>query len=300
MPTKKQHYIPRMLLKRFTTFHVPMRKPLIYQYDKNKDIERLVDIYDICRKKNLYEIKNESGIISHKEINLIENGFSCLESVWNKIIDKIEQNKTINQNDRCRLGVLLVLQLIRVPEVMKFTSRWIYDTSMNIGKPVTQNEADRYMKLASFVWGDVEPESNWILNVLLNNILANKNIIIYRSEYDFILNGERPVLCLKLFDTNDINNCKWFLPITKNHCIGLVDEKGLPDEETQLYVDINKDFTYFINERIFRNNGRFIYGRNPNLSRFNKQTVIEKKDEELYYEKLYHYIIQSKILKKYK
>lgn len=185
-----------MLLKRFTTFHVPMRKPLIYQYDKNKDIERLVDIYDICRKKNLYEIKNESGIISHKEINLIENGFSRLESVWNKIIDKIEQNKTINQNDRCRLGVLLVLQLIRVPEVMKFTSRWIYDTSMNIGKPVTQNEADRYMKLASFVWGDVEPESNWILNVLLNNILANKNIIIYRSEYDFILNGERPVLLI--------------------------------------------------------------------------------------------------------
>lgn len=108
MPTKKQHYIPRMLLKRFTTFHVPMRKPLIYQYDKNKDIERLVDIYDICRKKNLYEIKNESGIISHKEINLIENGFSRLESVWNKIIDKIEQNKTINQNDRCRLGVLLI------------------------------------------------------------------------------------------------------------------------------------------------------------------------------------------------
>ena len=119
----------------------------------------MVDIYDVCRKKNLYEIKNESGIISHKEINLIENGFSRLEFVWNKIIDKIEQNKTINQNDRCRLGVLLVLQLIRVPEVMKFTSRWIYDTSMNIGKPVTQNEADRYIEVGFFRCGEMLNQS---------------------------------------------------------------------------------------------------------------------------------------------
>ena len=55
MPTKKQHYIPRMLLKRFTTFRIPMKKPLIYQYDKEKGIERLVDIYDICRKSELLQ-----------------------------------------------------------------------------------------------------------------------------------------------------------------------------------------------------------------------------------------------------
>lgn len=254
MPTKKQHYIPRMLLKRFTTFHIPMRKPLIYQYDKEKGVERLVDIYDICRKNNLYEIKDESGAISDTEINLIEKGFSRLEFVWDKIIDKIEQGKNINADNRCMLGVLLVLQLMRMPEIMKFTSEWLYKESADIGKTLTRNEADRYMKLASFVWGDVKPETNWILNILLENILVGKNVVIYHSNSDFILNGSRPVLCLKFFETDVVNNCIWLLPIAKNYCIRLADEGTVLDR------NIDKNLTQFINMHNFQNEGRFIYG----------------------------------------
>lgn len=261
MSTKKQHYIPRMLLKRFTTFHIPMRKPLIYQYDKEKSIERSVDVYEICRKNNLYEIKDESGTISDTEINLIENGFSRLEFVWDKIIDKIEQGKNINMDDRCMLGVLLVLQLMRMPEIMKFTSEWLYNESADIGKTLTRNKADRYMKLASFVWGDVKPETNWILNILLENILAGKDVIIYHSDSDFILNGSRPVLCLKFFETDNIGNCIWFLPITKNYCIGLT------DEGTTLYKNVDKNLTHFINMHNFQNEGRFIYGSESILNR---------------------------------
>lgn len=254
MPTKKQHYIPRMLLKRFTTFRIPMRKPLIYQYDKIKNVERFVDIYDICRKDNLYEIKDETGIISDKEINLIENGFSRLESVWNEIIDKIEYRKDITQSDRCMLGVLLVLQLIRMPEMIKLTSEWLSNKSAGIGKPLTQNEADRCMKLASFVWGEIKPETNWILNILFENILVGKEVAIYHSNSTFILNGDRPVLCLDVFETNNIKNCLWFLPIAKNYCIGLT------YDETALYKEIDTNFTHFINMYNFQNDGRFIYG----------------------------------------
>lgn len=39
-------------------------------------------------------------------------------------------------------------------------TEWLYDKSVDVGVPLTQNEADRYMKLASFVWGDVKPETN--------------------------------------------------------------------------------------------------------------------------------------------
>lgn len=263
MPTKKQHYIPRMLLKHFTTFRIPMRKPLIYQYDKDKNIERLVDIYDICRKNNLYEIKDETGRISDKEINLIEKGFSRLEFVWDKIIDKIEQGKDITQDDRCMLGVLLVLQLMRMPEIMKFMSEWLYDKSAHMGKTLTQNEADRYMKLASFVWGNVEPETSWILNILLENILVGKDVVIYHSNSDFILNGSRPVLCLRICETDDIQNCRWFLPITKNYCIGLVNKCSM------LYMDIDKGLTNLINIYNFQNDGRLVYGSKSILNRIN-------------------------------
>lgn len=257
MPTKKQHYIPRMLLKRFTVFRVPMRKPLIYQYDKEKGIERLVDIYDICRKNNLYEIKDEKGRISDKEVNLIENGFSRLESEWNKVIDKIEQEKDINQDDRNVLCALLVLQLVRVPEVMKLTSEWLHEKFADIGKPLTWNEADRYMKLALFVWGDVSPEKNWMLIILLEKILSDKAVVIYHSNSNFILNGSRPVLWLRKSVTDDIDKCTLCLPIAKNYCIGLADKGAV------LRENIGAKETRGINIQNFLNDGRFIYGSEP-------------------------------------
>lgn len=260
MSTKKQHYIPRMLLKRFTVFRVPMRKPLIYQYDKEKGIERLVDIYDICRKNNLYEIKDAKGRISDKERNLIENGFSRLEFTWNKIIDKIEQGKDINQGERDKLVALLVLQLVRMPEVMKFTSNLLYEKSVDAGKPLTRNEADRYMKLALFVWGDVNYEENWMLNILFKKILFSKVVVIYHSNSNFILNGSRPVLWLKKSVTDDIDKCTWYLPIAKNYCIGLAD-KG-----AALYENIGVKETRCINIQNFWNDGRFIYGNEPILN----------------------------------
>lgn len=262
MPTKKQHYIPRMILKRFTTFRIPMRKPLIYQYDKENGIERLVDIRDICRKNNLYEIKDEAGKICDEEINLIENEFSRLEYMWNKIIDKIEQKKYITQDDSCMLGVLLVLQLMRMPEVMKFTSEWLYDKSASIGNPLTKNEADRYMKLASFVWGNISPKKNWMLNLMLEKMLTDKDIAIYHSDYSFILNGESPVICLRLYD---MDNGIFLLPIAENYCIGLVHKR------CALHMNINKDLTHLINVNTFKNDGRFIYGNKFVLDYCSKQ-----------------------------
>lgn len=261
MSTKKQHYIPRMLLKHFTTFCVPMPKPLIYQYDKDKNVERLVDISDICRKNYLYEIRDESGTISDIEMNLIENGFSRLESEWNDIICKIEQEQEISQKDRCMLSVLLVLQLMRMPEFMRVTSEWLYNFSTSNKPPLTRNEADRYMKLASFVWGKVKPEANWILNLLLEKFLGDKEVTIYHSNSEFILNGDRPVLFLNWSMSNDIRNCQLFLPITKNYCIGLVNE-GQP-----LYTELDESWTAFLNAQNFQNDSRFIYGSQSILGR---------------------------------
>lgn len=252
--TKKQHYIPRMLLKHFTTFYIPLKKPLIYQYDKIKCIERLVDINDICCKNYLYEIRDESGVISKNEINLIENAFSCFESAWNKIIDKIIIKENITQEDRCLLGVLLVSQLLRTPEVMKFTSDWLYDTAPYIYKQITRNEADKYMKLSSFIFDKFTPETNFILNILIQNILVNRDIVIFHSDYGFILNEQRPVLCLNLFEDCSIKDCLWLLPITKNHCVAAINGNAVSD------VDINKNLTRFINLRNFQNDGRFVYG----------------------------------------
>lgn len=242
-----------MLLKHFTTFYIPLKKPLIYQYDKIKCIERLVDINDICCKNYLYEIRDESGLIPEKEINLIEDSFSRFELVWNKIIDKIVKKENITQEERCLLGILLILQLLRTPEIMEFTSEWLYNTAPYIYKPITRNEADKYMKLSSFIFDKVT-ETNFILNMLIQNILVNRNIVIYHSDYGFILNEQRPVLYLSLFEDCSIKDCLWLLPITKNHCVAAINGNAVSD------IDISKNFTRFINLRNFQNDGRFVYG----------------------------------------
>lgn len=262
--TKKQHYIPQMILKRFMNTRVPLRKPVIYQYDKEKDIEiQIPKVADICVEKELYEIRNDNGVISEEERNLIEKSFGKLESKWNMIINKIEQKQDISKEDRDMLALLLVLQLIRTPEVMEISREWLSESCLKIGKNVSQNEIDRCAKLASFVWGPVEPKTNWILIELLEGFLVGKDIIIYHTSNDFILNDNRPVLLIKGSEMEEIKNCQLFLPITKNYCISLTNKK------VALYKEINKDETDIINSAIFNNDGKYVYASSSIKTRLN-------------------------------
>lgn len=252
--TKKQHYIPQMMLKRFMNTQVPIRKPIIYQYDKEKDIERQIPkVADICFEKNLYEIRNENDIISDEERNLIEDSFSRLESTWNVIIKKIEEKQDISKEERDMLALLLVLQLIRTPEVMKITKEWLNNACTEINKSLTQNEVDKYSKLASFVWETVKPETNWFLYKTLDVFLTNKNIIIFHTKNDFVVNSNRPVMLLINSKSENIQNCQLLLPIAKNYCIGLTNEKNI------LHEELNEEATKFINGHFFKNDGQYIY-----------------------------------------
>lgn len=251
--TKKQHYIPRMILKNFSfsNSNKNEKKFFVYQLDKNKKIERIVSVLDICYEKNLYEIKDENGQILER--NLIEKGFSCLEESWNKIINKIIAKQRITEDDKNMLGLLLVMQIMRMPEFIDATSTWLYSAVKNTDNSLTKNEADKYTKLASFVWGEVKPETNWMLDIMLREILKDKSITIYHSNSKFILNGDSPVSFLNLDVPNNLSQVQWILPLTEHHCLGLLD-KGNP-----LYIDIDSNMTNFVNHQIFHSGGNWIY-----------------------------------------
>lgn len=100
MSTKRQHYIPRMILRNHTIpFRLPQRKNVIWQYDKIKQIERIVSIDDVCWEKNLYEIKDDSGQILKGTRNEIERNFSIIESAWNRVFLQIINHRGINPDD---------------------------------------------------------------------------------------------------------------------------------------------------------------------------------------------------------
>lgn len=253
--TKKQHYVPRMILKRFScSSSENNKKYFIYQYDKEKDIERRVDIMDVCHKNNLYEIKDEQGNVL--EANLIENSFANLEEKWEQIIRKIEKHQNLKKEDKSMLGLLLVLQLMRTPEIMELTSNWLYATFEESDNPLTKNEADKYMKLATFVWGEIKPETNWMLFLMLRKTLEDKDIVIYYSDSKFILNGDSPVFCLnEMLLPKSISDIYWILPLTEHCCLSLRKEGS----SFPLYQKIDSNMVNLFNEKAFLTNGRFVY-----------------------------------------
>lgn len=268
MPTKKQHYIPRMLLKRFTTFQVPMRKSLIYQYDKEKNIERMIDVYDACRENNLYELRTEFGLIMDEERNLIENWFSVMESIWNKILCKVDQHQKLNPIEQSVLSTLVVFQLMRTPEIIQFMRQWIYNTFNDMGYSFTNKQADRYVKLASFGWGEISPKQKWILDLMFNKLLVGKHIVIYHSDATFILNGNRPVFATGSIESVNVNYCKCYLPVSKHYCLGLVESNN-----NRLYIEAPNWFVECINGHNFLNDGRFIYSSESLINIKNKYYV---------------------------
>lgn len=253
MSTKKQHYISRMILKNYTYFQIPMRKPMIYQYNLYTTEERLVDIRSVCFKKNLYEIKNECGIILDKERNLIENNFSKLEYKWNEVIQKLIIQNTISEKDRVYLYILVALQMLRTPEAIEQNKAFLKD---NI-KGLSEVEIDRYTKIASFICGKADPNQNWMLNFMLKYV-SNKNIVIYVSKIPFIISGIRPVLCLG-FEKDNFENFNLFFPVAPKVCLCLLtyQPKNLQND---LYIDVSNEYVKYLNSQIYQRSDKYIYG----------------------------------------
>lgn len=89
---KKQHYVPKMLLKRFS---IPERKGKCWEYNLYKKEIQEKSIDDVCASNYLYEIRDESGEYFYPEgKNAMENGFSEIEYkldlFWDEILEKLD------------------------------------------------------------------------------------------------------------------------------------------------------------------------------------------------------------------
>lgn len=248
MTTKKQHYIPRMILKNFTYFRIPMRKPLIYYFDKQKNIECLIDIKNVCRKNYLYEFKDENN--NNIYTNLNENYFSRLESKWAEIIKKIKNDDNLNDNDISQLCLLIFYQLVRTPEIIKYGENFMSDHLS-----LKQFQARNY----SLIYSITPKYSEKIIKTFFSKI-PNHYLKIYKTEAKndvFLLNKTRPVLVLK-------DDLSFYFPIDAHYCL------VLKNEDTQMYVSINKETLFFINKETFLNGTQFL-GSSSIKEKFEKE-----------------------------
>lgn len=230
-----------------------MKKPMIYQYDKRSHTERFMDIYDVCRKNNLYEFKNDSGEIIEKYHNFIERMFSIFENNWNPVLNKVEHNEPLSDDDENFLAILMVLQFLRMPDSLSSLREMIQKLCQNENYTINENDLDVYIKASMFMWSDQYSKNNFIINTISSMMLNNKKIIIYKSKKPFIFNGTRPILHMKLYYALED---RWYLPISKHYCLSLVDEEA----NTPLYLPIPDAMTDILNTENIANKGHCIYG----------------------------------------
>lgn len=256
--TKKQHFIPRMILKHYAYFQIPMRKPLIYQFDKRTNISRLVDIYDICYKKNIYEFHNADGTINESSRNFIETIFSDYELIWDRILNQAINHNTISDGDFHFLYTLFTFQILRLPNIQKSFVQSCQAYANHIGKTYSPVEIENWVKQISLPTRIIWNDDNILINTLLTK-LCNKDLSICYSDDVFVLNGDFPVIVYgKSFDCD--------FPVAPHVCLRLRDNYY---HNRCIYISRNE--TRKINNwstNIL--NGRFIYSSVPYNQILNK------------------------------
>lgn len=206
--TKKQHFVPRMILKHHTYFQIPMRKPIIYQYDKEKDICRTVDIYDICRKDNLYEFRNEDGSIKESTRNAIENTLSWYESSWDKIFNKILSHQELTETDFAFLYLLFAVQILRLPDVQKVGVQLYKDFTKDIEHQFTDTDIENWVKYASLPTGAID-DNQTILKGFVERLgkkeltICNNDLWVYFQEVIGWAKRMFPNMSKKLIECQD-------------------------------------------------------------------------------------------------
>lgn len=259
--TKKQHYIPQMILKQhyadLKDIQIPERYPYLWQYDKiNKSERKIYNVKEICYQKYLYEFKDDNGQAIPETRNCIENLLGKYETAWAitlKNIMKYGKNiKKITLDDWALVFILIAMQIMRMPEMLKFNTQYIQNGMVN----VSQNQCEQYAKCISLIPHNVDKIECWMIRQLLA-LVTTKDIVIGHTDEVFLLNGDRPVLTFSA-GTSSFTKASFYFPFDKHYCI-LMNQPIQQGKNNMRYCDFPKAFVRFLNQQNYQNAGRFFY-----------------------------------------
>lgn len=264
--TRKQHFIPRMILKNHTRFEIPMRFPLIYQYEEETEKEHAVRIDNICYKDYLYEYRDDNGNIV--DLNLIEKTFSVYEGKWDKIIRSLKNRPELTREDLAFLYLLFPLQIMRMPEMLQLTSNWLKSTSPEL----SEIESQRYARILSLVPGQLDIKRNIIL-AKWTEMCCKRLLQIYITDGSepFILNGTFPVTGIYTGD-EPVKNAEMYYPVSSDICLGLIDARIINP-----YKDVGIDFIRKFNQLSINKDSRFLYSAVSIKDRISEYPLLKQK-----------------------
>lgn len=243
--TKRQHYVPRMILKRHCCVGNPGH---VWQFDRLKNEERLVSIRDVCQRKNFYELRSQDCVVLKGTVNLIENMLAKVEKAADDVLNRVCAHEDLTLNDIAILCWLFACQMLRVPVIIEAREAHM----RRICAAMSEVDIKNYVRCSSFIF---ESDDNMppMLEVTLWYLCMHRLRILV-SEAPFILDGEMPIYGLPSLG---LRSNVLALPISSHECLLLSNSE--PDD---IYVACPNRLTDFLNKQVFlrEHKSRLIYG----------------------------------------
>lgn len=264
MITKKQHFIPVMLLKRFAIDSDKRKILKIFAYNKSKHEEHIVSVRNVCYAKNLYETKNKDNTIMEENRNQIENHLAKLEQDWNNILVMVEERRELSGDDISNLRLLTAIQILRMPGQIEEPTSLIKNHCPSVEEYVI----DKYVKDQSLIVDGMQ--SGWMQRSTLN-VLEQYKLDILHSKKTFILSERCPVIMIK--DFNDQTVKYIYFPISKNVCLRFSLCHGY-DRDNVTKLNIDGKFVKRINSFLYSRDGEMIYGCESIQNRLKARDIV--------------------------
>lgn len=282
--TKKQHYLSRYVLKRFTNDKCKIDAVLV-----NSTKRIVVNINDICVENDFYEDKSRDG--QYIDRNRTENKFADMES---ELASKIEYLFGILNDENCKdrlrnmylteewesLSVYLMFHLtlvmIRNPKLKEIVfnkdklpleMKQLFYKELLFGKKEAKvlalkqfqdSELDIILKLLENK-ADFDGGVNELMNYLINNYFVE----VYKVpiEKKFFLSDD-PII------VNEIEGIDYFMPLSSDVAIAM---KRIPNSgqcNIEILPTVSEKMVDGINKIIIKNATRVIIVQNMTMQEF--------------------------------
>ena len=261
--TKKQHYVPQVYLRGFSTDNKQIWSYTIDPLDNGK----YVPIESICRENYLYEVKDNDG--NWLTPNWIEKILSLLEGMFGENLRRLEKKAFLKENYRTKCfltkdeksfwQLFVAIQMMRNPIVLREANAVIKELSKGM---LTDNQI-RAIAISQClpVFSELKPEDENVFNVFLKPLL-NMSMAIGVTENETLFTSDDPVYCYSSQRANMLQVEEYekiVLPLTSRIALLMFggkmaeeyDKNRLFPLDVEAQEDIKLSIAYSARKRIF-------------------------------------------------
>jgi len=125
MPSKRHHYVSKFYLESFASSNSPKRGPLIYVYERGIEAPKWLPLPNAAVQTHYYSVDFGTG----EKHDVFEKFLSVIEGNAASVIREqiIAQDAELNDIDRQKLSLYIVMAMLRVPKARDQMHRMVRD-----------------------------------------------------------------------------------------------------------------------------------------------------------------------------